>query len=140
MKIITRLNGFAFLYGIILLIQTELMVNLYRLERIIPFYNRLINNLLILLIFILSTAVFFLLTVKYLNHGIIRYLVTILWIPYYILFVLLFTHILPPITDPMEEPSNALGLVLIFLYLCYPIYIAFITFISRKKRFPQGRR
>lgn len=133
MKTFIKLNGAAFFYGFVLFIQNETLVNVYRIQRLIPWLNQ--STLIILLIFhfFISTIISLFIKVKYFTNLKIRYLLTILWIPYYIVMTSVFAKYFP-ITNPGERPLGALGLLLILGYLIYPIYIGLINsdFFTKK--------
>jgi hypothetical protein len=128
MKTFAKLNLFAFLYGFVFFIQTELMVNISRLERITQWYNNTIGDILALVIFIGSTIIFVYITGRYFNKGGLKYLLTILWIPYCAILVYLFTSLLP-MTNHQDFPTPAVGLILMGVVICYPFYIAIINVI-----------
>lgn len=125
MKTFVKLNILAFLYAFILFIQTELMGNVLRLERITHWFNRSNILILIIVIFIISTVLFVFLTRICFNTKKLKYLLTVFWIPYYIVLVFLFSFIAP--ISKQDEPSNAFGLILLSTLFCFPLYIAFIN-------------
>lgn len=107
MKTLAKLNIFSALYALVLLIEIEPMVNIYRISRAT---NWPVNttNLIILIfdfvVFVSSTILFFQLTRKHLNTGKIKYLVTLLWIPYLAVFICVFTSLFP-MTNPGDDPA-----------------------------------
>ncbi len=127
MKRFIKLNIFAFLYGFVFFIQTELMVNVYIIKRIAHWFTNMSGIILSLCIFILSTIAYLFLTNRYLNTGKLRYFLTILWIPYYIGLVFLM-----PVIDRADEPPPVLGLIIIGIFIAYPFYIALINALCTK--------
>jgi hypothetical protein len=134
MKKFIKLNLLAFLYGFALFIETELMLNCYRLYRITHWFNFTVDKIAEIVLFIIFTFIFFYITFRHFNTGALKYILTILWIPYYVVLLILFVYLLP-ITNPQDEPLGALGFVLFGLWIIYPIYIAIISFICTKNRF-----
>lgn len=135
MNYFIKLNIFALLYGFVIYIQTELMGNVYRISRITNLSIKATNvaiGIAMLIIFISSTFIFFFVSSKYFNKGNIRYFLTILWIPYFIIYVWL-TNLIIPITSPGDKPAPVIGLILFAFYFAYPFYIAIINAISAQK-------
>ncbi len=133
MAYIVRLNICAILYALILVIQTELMGNIYRICRItnLPIDTiRIVVDVTVLIIFIISTIAFCLISSKYFYKGKARYFLTILWIPYFLTLIFLASFLTP--MAEIDEPSPGLGLVLFGIYLVYPFYIALINYFSTR--------
>jgi hypothetical protein len=122
------------LYALVLLIQIEPMGNVYRITRVTNWSIITVDRLILifnLVIFIFSTVIFYLFTRKYLSTGKSRYLLTVLWIPYFAIFTYIFSSLFP-ITNPGDDPAPVLGLIIIGIFLIYPFYIALINAISPK--------
>ncbi|WP_018752260.1 hypothetical protein [Paenibacillus sanguinis] len=125
-----RLNGLSALYALILFVQTELMVNVYRIERITGIINvNIYINLLIVIIFIAASFLCYFLTKRQFGKSKIKYFTTVLWIPYFLIFLLSFAS-LYPITNPQEKPLGGVGLVILITSIVFPIYIAIINFAT----------
>ncbi|MCH1641387.1 hypothetical protein MJ257_14840 [Paenibacillus timonensis] len=128
-----KINGVSVLYAFSLFIQVELLINVYRLERVIGITN--MNRYVpipILIIFILTSILAYFLTKFQLNHKKIKYMTTVLWIPYFLIFIKLFAYYYP-ITNPQEMPLPGIGLVIIVASCLYPLYIALLTFCASLK-------
>jgi hypothetical protein len=82
-----------------------------------------------LAIFIVSSIAFFILTIRFLNRGKSRYLLALLWAPYYFVLYKL-SWMLIPITYPGDKANPVTGLILMGICLIYPGYIAYINFFS----------
>lgn len=126
---IWRVNGLSVCYAVFFFLQTELMVNIYRIERITGWST--VNGwagMVSLLLFLGLTLLGFYTSKRLKGAGKIIYFASILWLPYYLLFIRLFAH-LAPITDPQEVPLPGVGLVIIGLALVMPFYIALIHFL-----------
>lgn len=128
-RIFVILNVFSALYALVLFLQLQLMGNIYWIARIT---NWSINtaNMLVgtfnLIVFIFTSILFYLITRKYLSKVKLRFLITLLWIPYYAIFTLF----LSPAMVRGEEPPPVLGLLFIGVFLIYPFYIILINVIS----------
>ncbi|ACL20869.1 hypothetical protein Dhaf_2846 [Desulfitobacterium hafniense DCB-2] len=131
MLLIIKINFFAFLYALLLFIETELLLNSYRLHRMLSWFNVKTNVLLGCVIFIVLTIIFYSITTKYLDTGKFRYFLTVLWIPYYIILVLLFAHLVP-ITYPGDEPLGGVAFIILGMFFIFPLYVAAITAIGTK--------
>lgn len=129
MSIFLKLNIFSALYAMVLFIQIQLMGNIYRIARIINWSVNTANirvGILILMISIITSILFYLITCKYLSKVKLRFITTLLWIPFFAIFTLF----LSPAMVRGDEPPPVLGLLLIGVFLVYPFYIAFINVIS----------
>lgn len=127
---IWRVNGLSVCYAVFFFLQSELMVNIYRIERITGWPN--VNGwagIFSLLLFLGSTLLGFFLSKRLKGAGKIIYFASILWLPYYLVFIRLFAH-LAPITDPQEMPLPGVGVVLIGFAIVMPFYIALIQFLA----------
>lgn len=116
----------------VFLIQTQLIANVYRIERLTGWANELPIALLNLAIFGVTTVLFCFFTHKYFSTGKSKYISTILWIPYFFALLWLFTSIFP-VTNAGDKPANVLGFLLIGLFLIYPLYIFLVTLICSKE-------
>ncbi|MBA9087860.1 hypothetical protein FHR92_004353 [Fontibacillus solani] len=132
MNHIIRINVVSVLYALFIFIPIELMLNVYRISRVTGWEIKTVNNLNVIVIMvdiILGTAIFYLLTAKWLGRSKLNYINIILWIPFFILFVYIFA-LLFPITNGGDDPNPVTGLIVIGALFLYPIYILFINLIS----------
>ncbi|WP_223067632.1 hypothetical protein [Paenibacillus caui] len=126
-----KLNSLSALYAFVFFVQTELMLNVYRIARITGWNNNLAStavNLAIFLVFALSSILCYFSTKKLLGIKKIKYISSVLWIPYYFIFIKLFSSLFP-ITNPQEMPLPGVGLVVIAALIIYPFYISLINFL-----------
>ncbi|KLU61017.1 hypothetical protein CEB3_c25870 [Peptococcaceae bacterium CEB3] len=132
MKNLIKLNGIAILYAFVLLIEFQAGLNVDRISRIT---NCDIHTIIVLsgifqlALFIVSTIAFFFITRKHFNKGKLKFLLMILWIPYYGAFYWIFFRLFP-FTNHADLPAPVEGLLMIAILLIYPFYIAFIDAIS----------
>ncbi|MDT3425570.1 hypothetical protein J2Z22_001089 [Paenibacillus forsythiae] len=128
--LVLRLNFISALYALVLFVQSELAVNVYRLERITGWTrtNTIVDGVNVLL-FVLSSILFYFLTKRHLGNRRTRYLTCIFWIPYYALFISVFASLFP-ITNPGEEPLPVVGLIVMAACIVFPFYITLINLIS----------
>lgn len=130
MQTFLKLNFISILYALTLFIQTELMVNVYRLERLsgLTELNTFVDYTNIV-IFVIAGIILFYLTKHLLGYRKVKYLISVLWIPYFYIFIHSFAYLFP-FTDPQEEPLPGLGLLIIGMVIIFPFYAAFINSIS----------
>jgi hypothetical protein len=127
-----KLNGLSALYALVLFVQAELMVNVYRIERITGLSNENVYkyiNLTIILVYVSFSILCYFITKSQLGTRKIKYVISVLWIPYFYIFICTFAS-LYPITNPGEEPLGGIGLLLIGIAIIFPFYIALINFVA----------
>lgn len=132
MKTFGKLNIISALYALVLVIQIQPMANINRIFRITNWSISAVYMLIAmfnLIILIISTIVFLFITRKYLSQVKLRFLLTLLWIPYYVIITLIYNSFTPIIVRG-EGPGPVVGLLFIVIFLSYPFYIAFINLIS----------
>lgn len=132
MKYFAKLNLLALLYGFALFVVTELMLNCYRLEMIAHWFNFNLQEILLLVLLVVFTIAFCFITKRYFSSGKLKYILSVLWIPYYVILTFLSSYLLPA-TNRGDDPPPVLGLVLCGLWFIYPFYIAVINVICKKK-------
>jgi len=124
-----KLNGTSALYGLLFTILTELMLNIYRLARLMGIevgkMSKIIDWSALLILVVVSFFMYWL-TKLQLGSGGVMLLTSILWLPYAAGFIYVLA-ILFPITDRGEVPPPAAGLVLIGAFILYPFYILLIN-------------
>lgn len=132
MKTFEKLNIISALYALVLVIQIQPMANINRIFRITNWSFSTVYMLIAIfniIIFIISTIVFLFFTRKYLSQVKLRFLLTLLWILYYVIITLIY-NLFSPITIRGEGPGPVVGLLFIVIFLSYPFYIAFINLNS----------
>lgn len=130
-----KLNAFAALYGFVMFIQTEIMLNFYRFSRITNISGEQILricSIAMLVIFIVSTILFALISKRNFSKGGVRFLLTILWFPYCLIFARIAAMIFP-MTNRGDYPGPGMGFILMPILFAYPLYIAIITGLSTKE-------
>ena len=132
MKYFLKLNAASLLYALLAVLPLELMLNVYRITRLSGWEIETVNALTAIFFFINligGTLLFFRLTEKWLGGRKLNYITSILWFPYFILFVFLFATLLP-ITYRGDDPSPVTGLLMMFGIIVYPVYILILTNLS----------
>ncbi len=133
MSFFLKLNIVSLLYGWIFFICMTLQLNYYRLLRLTGWTaDNLDLFLLIVQLVGLSVATIFIykLTVTWLGHRRWIYATMILWIPYTVIFTMVFTYLFP-ISDRGDMPVPVQGLILLVMLWGYPLYIAIISLAAR---------
>ncbi|EAZ86903.1 hypothetical protein ACQKEY_00985 [Lysinibacillus fusiformis] len=133
MSFFLKLNIVSLLYGWIFFICMTLQLNYYRLLRLTGWTaDNLDLFLLIVQLVGLSVATIFIykLTVTWLGHRRWIYATMILWLPYTVIFTMVFTYLFP-ISDRGDMPVPVQGLILLVMLWGYPLYIAIISLAAR---------
>jgi len=132
MKFLILLNFVSALYAFLFFVSLELMVNVYRISRLTNWNLETVNTfvfvLIIGLIIIFTFLIWWFIT-NWLEPKNSAYWTVILWIPYLILYVNIFTSLFP-IQNPGEAPNLGVGLLMIGMLFVYPFYIASINLLS----------
>ncbi|MDR9852071.1 hypothetical protein RJP21_00490 [Paenibacillus sp. VCA1] len=131
MGYLLKLNGMSLLYAFVLFVHIELMMNVYRIERLTGWTDagKLIDAAQVL-IFICFTVLLFIINRRWIGKQKWRYVTTILWFPYLYALIRSFAA-LYPITNPQEVPLPAVGLIALGEMVVFPLYVAAIQFFSR---------
>lgn len=130
LKTILSINTLNILYALTLFLQTELWVNTYRVERITGWSNiGTYTDSIIFFIFILSSIWGYFLTKRKFGGRKVKYVMSISWIPYYAIFIVLFSSLFP-ITSPAEKPLAGVGFYIIGSWVIFPLYITLINVLS----------
>lgn len=106
--------------------------NYYRIERLTGWTSDFIygiGNTFCFILFILSSITLYLLVKKFFTTGCLKYVLTISWIPFYAILIVL-NRWLIPITERGDRPAPVMGLLLIAGWILYPLYIFVITVIT----------
>lgn len=132
MNFFLKLNVISAIFAFVLFISFELQVNIYRISRIMRWEVLKTNNVIIIIHFvgfIVSIFLFYILISKWLDGKKARYWTIILWFPYLIIFIMIFS-ILFPMTDPGDDPAPVSGLIIMAQLVSYPIYLLFINYMA----------
>ncbi|TMU87020.1 hypothetical protein FGG79_02445 [Bacillus sp. BHET2] len=132
MNYFLKVNLMSILYALMILVPTELMVNVYRLSRRTGWDIATVNDVsgfLIMADLILGTVLFYLITKNWMGKRKESYWTSILWFPYFILFVYV-TATFFPTTYRGDTPNPASGIVLIGMLIVYPFYILVMNFLG----------
>lgn len=125
-----KLNGVSALYAISFLIQVQLMVNVYRIERITGLSNIAgYADILIIIVFLFFSILCYFLTKHLFGRKKLKYIIPVLWMPYFWMFNSIFVS-LYPITDPGEKPLPAIGIVIMGHYIFSTFVIILINIFS----------
>lgn len=135
MKIFGQFNIISALYALVLVIQIQPMANINRIFRITGWSVDTVYMLIAIfniILLIISTVMFLFITRKYLIQVKLRFLLSLLWIPYYVIITLIY-NFFTPIIVKAEEPSPVVGILFIGIFLMYPLYITFINRVASKE-------
>jgi hypothetical protein len=130
MKFFWKLNIVSSLFAFVLFVSIELQVNFYRIWRLTGWEGNTVNIGIFAIHFvglILSTILFYFLIKKWLEGKKESYWSIILWFPYLILLLFLFSYMFP-ITNRGEKPAPVSGLIIIGQLFIYPLYLLLIIY------------
>ncbi|MDP9701796.1 vacuolar-type H+-ATPase subunit I/STV1 [Paenibacillus intestini] len=117
-------------------------LNYYRITRLTGWSNNtmsLLINVISILLLVSFVVLFYFITKRMLHDEKFKYIPTVSWIPFYIVFILINNYTIP-ITESGDKPSPGTGILLILSYVLLPIILAFIIGISTSytKKQPRG--
>lgn len=133
MSFFLKLNIVSLLYGLIFFICMALQLDYYRLLRLTGWTGDNLDLFLLIVQLVgLSVATIFIykLTVTWLGHRRWIYATMILWLPYTVIFTMVFTYLFP-IFDRGDMPVPVQGLILLVMLGSYPLYIAIMSLAAR---------
>ncbi|WP_206098826.1 hypothetical protein [Paenibacillus paeoniae] len=143
MKYFWKLNLVSAIFGLLLFLCAELMVNVYRISRVwewelgtvVSSVDR-INIGVAAIVPILGAFIVW----KWLDGRVACYWSLLLWIPYFVLFVSLFAQLFP-MTYQGDHPAPVTGLIIIAMTIAYPFYLALPVSLGfwLNRRQKQGR-
>ncbi|WML52271.1 hypothetical protein RCG17_23260 [Neobacillus sp. PS3-12] len=132
MKYFIKLNVFSILYALMIFFPIQLMGNVYRVSRLTGWNIGTVNTLSGVTIvggFIFGTILIIYLTKKWMKGRKSNFLTTILWIPYFVLFIYIIASLFP-ITYGGDAPNPVTGFFVIVGLIVFPFYILIINIIS----------
>ncbi|WP_394532683.1 hypothetical protein C1N83_27330 (plasmid) [Priestia aryabhattai] len=136
MNYFLKLNFSSILYAVLIFINIELIFNIYRISRIIELDVAVARNIgivIMLISVIVFSFIYYLLNRRYLADSKLNYYGTVLWIPYFVIMLILFNKLFP--ISNHGDQLNPIGRIVIYLgILLYPIYLAIVIALSRKSK------
>lgn len=135
MKFFLKLNLMSILCGLFLFIPIELMMNVYRIDRLTGWGIGTVNTVIgvsFIVIFVFFTILLVYLTNRWMDGRKAAYWTTVLWLPYFIFFIYVFARLFP-ITYGGDDPNPVTGLLSLGAMMVYPIFILIILFIGLEK-------
>lgn len=130
MSYFLKLNVVSMMFALVMFVPAELLINVYRLNRLtgLDFGVIEIATLLINVIILVSVSWLIVrLNSRWLGIRKANYWTILLWFPYFILFTMLFSYFFP-ITNRGDAPNPVTGLMLLMGFICMPIYILILNF------------
>ncbi|MGE7093621.1 hypothetical protein ACQKII_19625 [Lysinibacillus sp. NPDC048646] len=126
-----KLNAVSALYGFLFFTLLELQLNYYRIVRLTGWESKTIDTLLLvvhLIAFVTASLLLYKLTCKWLGCRRANYWTMLFWLPYAVLFLILFA-IAFPITNQGDMPAPVQGLILLAQLISYPFCIGFLNLL-----------
>lgn len=132
MKYFLKLNMVSMLYALMVFVPLELMVNVYRITRLLNWKVDTVNimtGIMLIVEIIGGTLLILFLTRRWLDGRKASFWTIILWLPYFIFFIYIFASLFP-ITNGGDYPNPATGLLAIGGLIVYPFYILILNFVG----------
>ncbi|MDO7907805.1 hypothetical protein Q5741_15440 [Paenibacillus sp. JX-17] len=131
-KYAMKLNILSAFYGFAFFAVVELLVNTYRLQRLLGLDTDRYNQVMTWVHFggfFLVTGIAYA-TARYWMQGRKSLLwSTLLWFPYAALFIYGVASFWP-ITDPGDKPGPGAGIIMLGMTVLYPVYLLFVNGIA----------
>lgn len=137
MKTFLRVNILSALYAFVLFISIELQVNVYRIYRVTGWEGNMVTGMIAaihIVGFIVTLFLFYFLIRKWFEGRNAGYWSVILWFPYVVLFVFIFSGLFP-MTNGGDQPAPVSGLVIIGQLIAYPFYLLAMTWAGSAEDF-----
>lgn len=122
----------SILCALFLFIPIELMMNVYRIDRLTGWGIGTVNTVIgasFIVVFVFFTILLVYLTNRWMDGRKAAYWTTVLWLPYFIFFIYVFARLFP-ITYGGDDPNPVTGLLSLGAMMVYPIFILIILFIG----------
>lgn len=129
-----RLNILSILHALILFVPVEFMLNVTSIANLTSEETTLVNTMAIItfLVVVLGAGLTLVFpTKKWFGEEKMKFWAALLWIPYFALFVFIFTQAFPAIAAPMPTNSTILW-VLAGTLIFYPFYILIVNRFSTR--------
>lgn len=123
-----KINTISVLYAFVLFISIELLINVYRISRLIGWNLDVIIFVIPLIIFIgiiVTTVLIIFMMKKWMINRKISYWSIFMWFPYFILFYGIFTYLFPLKNGETWFPI--FNLLIYVVVITYPIYIIIVN-------------
>lgn len=132
MRYFIRLNALSAIFALLPFIISELLVNVYRINRItgieideIHKFTSIVSYVSLIIIFVIFVP----LVLLFLPSKITNFVTAIMWFPYYCLYVYFFASLFPA-TNPADDPNPVSGLIVIAILLLFPFLLAGVNGVS----------
>ena len=132
MRYFLKLNALSTIFALLPFMISELLVNVYRINRITGIEIANVNwasAIISLLGLSLSTVIFAIMIKRFLPSKKANFLSSITWIPYYWLYVHAFA-VLFPFSNQADAANPISGLIIIAGLLLYPFLLAGVNVIA----------
>jgi glucose-6-phosphate-specific signal transduction histidine kinase len=130
-----RLNILSILYALFLFVPVEFMLNVSAISGLSSEQARLVNTMIVItfLVVVLGAGLtLFFSTRRWFGKQKMRLWTALLWLPYFVLFVVVFTQAFPAVAG--EMPTNPVIIwVLAGTLVLYPFYILLINYFSARE-------
>lgn len=132
MRYLIRLNALSAIFALLPFIISELLVNVYRINRITGIEIDDINKVTSIACYVSLIIIFVIfvpLVLHFLPLRITNFFASIMWFPYYCLYVYFFAALFPA-KNPADDPNPVSGLIIIAILLLFPFLIVGVNGVA----------
>ena len=143
MKYFFKLHVLSILYALMVFVPIELMVNVYRISRVTNWEVgtvSMLTNVTLVIEIVGGTILLLFLTKKWLGERKANFFTAILWIPYFVLLIYIFTSLFP-LTNRGDTPNPVTAFFVIGGLIVYPFYkliLDLLCITNEKKKMEAG--
>ncbi|PEJ59266.1 hypothetical protein CN692_07240 [Bacillus sp. AFS002410] len=133
MNYFLKLNAVSALYGLLVCLFIYSLFSSEQIHDLTGLNSNLIWNILLgvaLIFLIVSFIIVPLLTKKWLESRLWSLFSSVIWLPYFVLFIILTGFLFP--NNDLNDDNFGAGLILLFFLIFYPVSLFITTFIGTR--------
>ncbi|WP_088044655.1 hypothetical protein [Bacillus sp. EAC] len=133
MNYFLKLNAVSAIYGFIAYLFINSLISSEQIQGLTGLNTKIIWNILLgvaILLLIASFVIIPLLTKKWLECRLWSVFSSVMWFPYFVLFLVLTGFLFP--NNDLDDDNFGAGLIMMFFLIFYPVYILITTFIGTR--------
>jgi len=133
LKYFLKLNVVSAIYGFLALLFIDPLISSEQIQGLTGLNLKLIWNISIgvsIILLIALIVIIPLLTKKWLECRVWSLFTSVLWFPYFVLFLVLTGFLFP--NNNLDDDNFGAGIIMMFFFIFYPVYILNTTFIGTR--------